>query len=190
MKITKKVAAAALVPAAVTGITLSSLAVVHAATGHSASHAVDSQALQARVRSAGAAVHHGARTQVRHASGSAATRHRTGSKAQNRPAARPAPATAEHRAHAQAAPAARPVAARPTSIFTGMSAFERCVAWRESGDNPTASSAGLFGILPATWASLGYSGTAGQAPVAVQKAAFNRLYAEDGTQPWGAYDGC
>lgn len=71
-----------------------------------------------------------------------------------------------------------------------MSAFERCVAWRESGDNPTASSAGLFGILPATWASLGYQGTAGQASVAVQKAAFNRLYAQDGTSPWAPYDGC
>jgi hypothetical protein len=75
-------------------------------------------------------------------------------------------------------------------MFAGMSAFERCVAWRESGDNPSASSAGLFGILPATWASLGYPGTAGQASVAMQKAAFNRLYAQDGTQPWAPYDGC
>jgi hypothetical protein len=190
MKITKKVAAAALVPAAVAGITLSSLAVVHAATDHSASHALDNQALQARIRSAGPAAHDGARKHVRHASGSAAARHHADSKAQTRPAARRAHATAEHRAHSRATPAPRPVAGSPTSIFTGMSAFERCVAWRESGDNPTASSAGMFGILPATWASLGYSGTAGQAPVALQKAAFNRLYAEDGTQPWGAYDGC
>jgi hypothetical protein len=189
MKITKKVAAAALVPAAVAGITLSSLAVVHAAAGHSASQALDSQTLQARTRTADASAHDGARKQVRHASGSRAARHHAGSKAQTRHAA-PARATAERRAHARTTPAPRPVAARPTSIFTGMSAFERCVAWRESGDNPTASSAGLFGILPATWASLGYSGTAGQASVALQKAAFNRLYAEDGTQPWGAYDGC
>jgi hypothetical protein len=71
-----------------------------------------------------------------------------------------------------------------------MSSFEQCVAWHESGDNPAASSAGLFGILPATWASLGYPGTAGQASVALQKAAFARLYAQDGTQPWAAYDGC
>jgi hypothetical protein len=71
-----------------------------------------------------------------------------------------------------------------------MSAFEQCVAWRESGDNPTASSAGLFGILPATWASLGYPGTAGQASVTLQKAAFSRLYAQYGTQPWAPYDGC
>jgi hypothetical protein len=190
MKITKKVAAAALVPAAVTGITLSSLAVVHAATDHTASRAVGSQALQARIRSSGAAAHDGARKQVAQTPGSPATRHHAGSKAQTRPAARHARATAEHRAPVRPTSAPRPVAAKPTSIFAGMSAFERCVAWRESGDNPTASSAGLFGILPATWASLGYSGTAGQASVALQKAAFNRLYAEDGTQPWGAYDGC
>jgi len=64
------------------------------------------------------------------------------------------------------------------------------VAWHESGDNPTASSAGLFGILPSTWAQLGYSGTAGQASVALQKVAFQRLYAEFGTSPWAPYDGC
>jgi hypothetical protein len=75
-------------------------------------------------------------------------------------------------------------------MFAGMSAFERCVAWRESSDNPTASSAGLFGILPSTWASLGYQGTAGQASVALQKAAFNRLYSMYGTSPWAPYDGC
>jgi hypothetical protein len=76
------------------------------------------------------------------------------------------------------------------SLTAGMTSFEQCVAWRESGDNPTASSAGLFGILPATWASLGYPGTAGQAPVAMQAAAFAKLYAQDGTAPWAPYDGC
>jgi hypothetical protein len=76
------------------------------------------------------------------------------------------------------------------SLTAGMSSFEQCVAWRESGDNPTASSAGMFGILPATWASLGYPGTAGQAPVAMQEAAFAKLYAQDGTAPWAPYDGC
>ena len=75
-------------------------------------------------------------------------------------------------------------------LTAGMSSFEQCVAWRESGDNPTASSAGLFGILPSTWAELGYSGTAGQASVALQKVAFSRLYAEYGAQPWAPSDGC
>ena len=70
-----------------------------------------------------------------------------------------------------------------------MSAFEQCVAWRESGDTPTDPD-GLFGILPSTWAELGYSGTAGQASVAQQEVAFQRLYAEYGAQPWAPSDGC
>ena len=95
--------------------------------------------------------------------------------------------------NARAAAAARQQAAASTAsqpVTAGMSSFEQCVAWRESGDNPTASSAGLFGILPSTWAELGYSGTAGQASVAQQKVAFQRLYAEDGAQPWAPSDGC
>jgi hypothetical protein len=93
------------------------------------------------------------------------------------------------------APAGQPAAAaQPATVSqpltAGMSAFEQCVAWRESGDNPTASSAGLFGILPSTWAELGYSGTAGQASVAQQEAAFSQLYAQYGAQPWAPSDGC
>ena len=88
-----------------------------------------------------------------------------------------------------AARRARAAAAASQPLTAGMSAFEQCVAWRESGDTPTDPD-GLFGILPSTWASLGYSGTAGQAPVAQQKVAFSRLYAEDGTQPWAPSDGC
>jgi LysM repeat protein len=75
------------------------------------------------------------------------------------------------------------------SLTAGMSSFEQCVAFRESTDTPTDPD-GLFGILPSTWASLGYSGTAGQASVSEQEAAFNKLYAEEGSQPWAPYDGC
>jgi LysM repeat protein len=75
------------------------------------------------------------------------------------------------------------------SLTAGMSSFESCVAFRESTDTPTDPD-GLFGILPSTWASLGYSGTAGEASVAEQEAAFNKLYSEQGTQPWAPYDGC
>ena len=94
-------------------------------------------------------------------------------------------------AHAKAVAAARAqhVSANPASLTAGMSAFEKCVAWRESSNTPTDPD-GLFGILPSTWAQLGYSGTAGQASVAQQKVAFNRLYAEYGTQPWAPSDGC
>jgi len=79
----------------------------------------------------------------------------------------------------------------PAASTTGTSSsFQQCVAWRESGNNPTASSSGLYGILPSTWASLGYSGTAGSASVAQQNQAFQQLYAQDGTSPWAPYDGC
>jgi hypothetical protein len=99
-----------------------------------------------------------------------------------------AAAAAQSAAAAQATQPA--VQAQSQPLTAGMSAFEQCVAWRESSDNPTASSAGLFGILPATWQSLGYSGTAGTSSVALQKVAFDRLYAQYGTSPWAPYDGC
>lgn len=77
-----------------------------------------------------------------------------------------------------------------SSGYGAPGSFQQCVAWRESGNNPTASSSGLYGILPSTWASLGYSGTAGSASVAQQNQAFQQLYAQDGTAPWAPYDGC
>jgi hypothetical protein len=76
-----------------------------------------------------------------------------------------------------------------TSSGSAPSSFQQCVAWRESSNTPTDPD-GLYGILPSTWQSLGYSGTAGQASVAQQDQAFQRLYAQDGTLPWAQYDGC
>jgi hypothetical protein len=202
MKITKKIAAATLVPAAVTGITVSSLAVASAAdqpsgqadaasshpTGqvhqrdHAAPHTVTPKANRAAQKRGSTAVAD-SMNRARVAKAHAYRR----AHAKPAPAARPAPATQPTPA-AQPAPATQP--AKPTSMFAGMSAFQRCVAWRESGNNPTASSAGLFGILPSTWASLGYPGTAGTSSVALQKQAFDRLYAMYGTSPWAPYDGC
>jgi hypothetical protein len=106
-------------------------------------------------------------------------------------APQPAHGTAQH---AAAQPAAAPSPAAPQPAAPQMSpaeaSYEKCVAWRESGDNPTASSAGMFGILPSVWAQLGYPGTADQASVAQQLIAFHRLYLEYGTQPWTPSDGC
>jgi LysM repeat protein len=93
-----------------------------------------------------------------------------------------APATS---ATAPASSATAPAA----SGSSAPSSFQQCVAWRESSNTPTDPD-GLYGILPSTWSSLGYSGTAGQASVAQQNAAFQQLYAQDGTQPWAPYDGC
>jgi len=69
------------------------------------------------------------------------------------------------------------------------SSYQDCVAWRESSNNPSSPD-GLYGILPSTWHSLGYSGTAGQASVDQQNEAFQQLYDQYGTAPWSPYDGC
>jgi hypothetical protein len=191
MKI-KKIAAATLVPAAVAGVTVSSWAAVQAATSDVAADAAAHQVREVRPlhrahspgrQEARQSVH--AHEHASEAPAAAARRHHARHGAHAKPGHRPH-AKPGHRSHARAA--ASP--ASPSSLLSGMSPFERCVAWRESGDNPTASSAGLFGILPSTWASLGYPGTAGQASVSMQKAAFDRLYAQYGTSPWAPYDGC
>ncbi len=121
------------------------------------------------------------------------------------PAADPAPG-GEHDATVsdEAAPAAAPDQAlaqgSAATVGTGgMSAFESCVISHESGGNAGAvnsssGAGGLFQFLPSTWAGLGYAaaypGGAQTAPVSVQEAAFDKLYAEAGTAPWGPYDGC
>jgi hypothetical protein len=186
MKITKKLAAATLVPAAVAGITVSSLAVVQASADQPG-QPQDPVRHAAAAKLAQPSAHHvGAHKKTSKAAAESLNRARH-AKAGHRHAAH---AKAHRRAHAKPAPAAAQPAPSATSMFAGMSSFERCVAWRESGDNPAASSAGLFGILPSTWASLGYQGTAGTSSVALQKQAFDRLYSMYGTSPWAPYDGC
>lgn len=169
MKISQ-LAAATLIPATVAGVVLTAMPFAEAAP---AAHRV-----------AHHAVHHAAPARAVKAAKTAEPK----AHASTRPAAQPA-ATQHAASTAQAQPQT-PAATASQPLTAGMSSFEACVAWHESGDNPTASSAGLFGILPATWAQLGYSGTAGQASVALQKVAFQRLYAQYGTSPWAPYDGC
>jgi len=155
------IAAASLIPATIAGIALTITP-----------FAIGTPAVAAAHQPARAAVH-------------STPAHRTAPaahQAASQPAAAPAP-PAPQQAAAPQQPAAPQMSAAEAS-------FEKCVAWRESGNNPTASSSGMFGILPATWAQLGYPGTAGQASVAQQTVAFHRLYSELGTQPWGPYDGC
>jgi hypothetical protein len=108
-----------------------------------------------------------------------------------------AAAAAAAAAQATATPTPQPTVGGSTTVsVTGVSAFEACVITRESGGNPQAvnpssGAGGLFQFLPSTWAGLGmgYPGGAQTAPVSVQYAAFNKLYAEAGTAPW-ASDGC
>lgn len=155
------IAAASLIPAAVAGIALTITP-----------FAIGTPAVAAASHPARAAVH------------SSPAHHVTA------PAASPAPSQ-QAAAPAQAAPApAAPQQPAAPQMSAAEASFEKCVAWRESGDNPTASSAGMFGILPSIWAQLGYSGTAAQASVAQQTVAFHQLYLKYGTHPWAPYDGC
>ncbi len=187
MKISQ-IAAAVLVPATVAGVVLTAVPfaeaapapTVHHAAHHLVHHADPAKAVKSAksaksVTPTAPATHHAvpAQSAQRTAGHTAAA-----STAQNAVGG-----SGQGSAQTQPATVSQPLTA-------GMGSFEQCVAWRESGDNPTASSAGLFGILPSTWAQLGYPGTAGQASVALQKVAFSRLYAEYGAQPWAPSDGC
>ena len=84
----------------------------------------------------------------------------------------------------------------PASTYAGApGSFQSCVIARESGGSATAvnsqsGAGGLYGFLPSTWQSLGYSGLPENAPVSVQNQAFQREYSLAGTSPWGPYDGC
>ena len=163
MKLTP-IAAAVLIPSTLAGIAFSSMPFVN---GSSAA----ALTAHASVRPAARTVH-----TVRTVPPTAAAGKPASTSTQNAAVSQaPAPAVAQ--------PAAPQMSAAEAS-------YEKCVAWRESGDNPTASSAGMFGILPYVWAQLGYPGTADQASVAQQVIAFHRLYLEYGTQPWTPSDGC
>ena len=123
-------------------------------------------------------------------------------------AAIPAPAPAPAPVAASApAPVAVPAATSGTSTsaapvqqssatYAGASgSFQSCVIQRESGGNASAVNAssgagGLYGFLPSTWQSLGFSGLPQNASVAQQNAAFAKEYAQSGSAAWSAYDGC
>jgi hypothetical protein len=181
-------AAATLIPATVAGIVLTAVPFAEAAPAapvhHAAHHIVQHKASAKAVKPAKPinAVNPTKPT-THHAVPEQSAQRTTGQGAAASTAQNALGGSGQASAQTQPATVSQPLTA-------GMSSFEQCVAWRESGDNPTASSAGLFGILPSTWAQLGYSGTAGQASVALQKVAFTRLYAEYGAQPWAPSDGC
>jgi hypothetical protein len=180
MKITP-IAAAVILPAVAAGAAFGAVPLARAAPAAPASPAAHAAAQHAaRVtakRPAPSAVHH-YRHQAQHKAAVVAGHSQAATSA-----------TAGSQSAASSAQAQQPAAVSGGSLTGGMSSFEQCVAWRESGDTPTDPD-GLFGILPSTWAQLGYSGTAGQASVGQQEVAFQRLYAEYGAQPWAPSDGC
>jgi hypothetical protein len=108
------------------------------------------------------------------------------------PAQAPAPAPAQ----SSAPSGGTAVAAASGPVQVSGSAFQDCVIRAESGGNPEAqnpssTASGLYGFLDTTWEAVtGMPGPARDYSVAEQTAAFSKLYAEDGTAPWGPYDGC
>ena len=179
MKITP-IAAATIVPAVLAGAVFSAVPLAEAAPAAPASTtaAVRQADGQARV-----AIEHLA-TPVHHTAAKPAQ-----AASKRTPARHHAAAVAPRRHVATVTRPAAPAVPAASAMSATEAAFESCVAWRESSNTPTDPD-GLFGILPSTWAELGYSGTAGQASVSVQKIAFNRLYQEYGVQPWAPSDGC
>jgi len=114
-------------------------------------------------------------------------------------AAIPAPAPVAVPVAAPAAPSGTGTSAAPvqaTASYAGApGSFQSCVIQRESGGNASAVNAssgagGLYGFLPSTWQSLGFSGLPENASVSEQNAAFAKEYAQSGGAAWSAYDGC
>jgi resuscitation-promoting factor RpfC len=114
----------------------------------------------------------------------------------------PAPAPAPQPAAAPAAPAPAPsapaasVPAQSTGSYSASSgSYQNCVIQAESGGNasavnPSTGAGGLYGFMPSTWHSLGYSGLPQDAPASVQNAAYAKEYARSGSSAWSPYDGC
>src|SRR5215469_4693572 len=182
VKISKKLAAGAALPAIAVG-TVAGLSLANspaAAASHSKPAATAVHHVTRTVHQPTPTAHHAAPKMARDSANGA--RHTEAAQARHLVANRSA-------SHAHAVTREQ----RPRGTEPAMSAaeasFEKCVSWRESGNTPTDPD-GLFGILPSTWHELGYSGSAGQASVALQKIAFNRLYHQYGVQPWAPSDGC
>ncbi len=96
------------------------------------------------------------------------------------PAATTSPAIAAGPVAAVASVAA-PVAA---ALAGPADATFACIRQLESGNNYQAAGGGAYQFTDATWHSLGYSGTASDAPPAVQDEAARKLQARDGWGPW------
>jgi peptidoglycan hydrolase CwlO-like protein len=98
-------------------------------------------------------------------------------------AARATTAPAASKGTATTAPASGPAGAVP-GPSASLDAVFACIRQLESGDNYSAPGGGAYQFTDDTWHSLGYSGTASDAPPAVQDEAARKLQARDGWAPW------
>lgn len=88
-----------------------------------------------------------------------------------------------------------PVTSGGTSNLGSLPAvFQRIVQCESGGNpraqNPTSSASGLFQFIDGTWANFGGYAHAKDAPVSVQIAKAEQVYAARGTQPWNASRSC
>lgn len=96
-----------------------------------------------------------------------------------------APAAATKTAPGGDAPASTTTTPAPVAVLGGSNdATFACIRQLESGNNYKAAGGGAYQFQDATWHSLGYSGTASDAPPAVQDEAARKLQARDGWGPW------
>src|SRR5690348_10397577 len=122
--------------------------------------------------------------------------------AADQPAAR---AQTSPSAHATALTGARSVATQGPAVVVGKasaagpSAYEKlraAISWCESRNQPTvinktSGAAGLFQFMPQTFRAVtGLKPPASAYSVAIQTAAFDALYAAQGTAPWRASEWC
>jgi septal ring factor EnvC (AmiA/AmiB activator) len=87
-----------------------------------------------------------------------------------------------------AAPAPAPAAAKG-SAAPGSDPWT-CIRQLESGNNYRSPGGGAYQFQDATWQSLGYTGSAQDAPPAVQDQAARELQARDGWKPWTTASAC
>jgi hypothetical protein len=82
------------------------------------------------------------------------------------------------------------------AVQAGYLKLRAAIAWCESRNTPTAvnktsGASGTYQFMAETWRAVtGLPGSAGDYPESVQDAAFDKLYAADGTRPWNASKGC
>ncbi|MGH9190553.1 MAG: transglycosylase family protein [Acidimicrobiales bacterium] len=81
-------------------------------------------------------------------------------------------------------PQARPGAGTTTLPGGSVDEAFSCIRQLESGNNYRSRGGGAYQFQDATWQSLGYPGSATDAPPAVQDEAARKLYASRGWQPW------
>jgi hypothetical protein len=107
--------------------------------------------------------------------------------ARQAPATTAPPGTGKSATATTAPPASAPIPLLAQALpapSASVDATFACIRQLESGNNYKSPGGGAYQFQDATWHSLGYSGSAQDAPPAVQDEAARKLQARDGWGPW------